>query len=76
MNNSEQCCKTPYFIKEVRLFWPPRVEDLENIEDPSQLLHQLLTWLKDPNPDDFTEACDNPQISALSSLLFSFITSK
>ncbi len=56
--------------------WPPHVDELENCEEPHSLLRQLLTWLKDPNISDFSEACDNPQITALSSLLFSFITGK
>ena len=64
------------FTEEVGLSWPPRVDELENIEEPHELLRQLLTWLKDPDSNYFTEACHDPQISALASLLFSFITGK
>ena len=75
LNNAARRLRETY-KEEVGLSWPPRVEDLENIKEPPQLLHQLLTWLKDPDSDDCTEACDNPQIAALSSLLFSFISGK
>lgn len=54
--------------------WPPRVVDLEDIEEPHVLLRKFLTWLKDPGVQNFTEACDDPDIVALSSLLFSLIT--
>lgn len=56
--------------------WPLRVDELESFEEPHKLLGKLLTWLKDPDSNDFTEACDDPQVVALSSLLFSFITGK
>ena len=33
-----------------------------------------MIWLKDPAIQDFTEACNDPRITTLSSLLLSFIT--
>ena len=56
------------------LSWPPHVVELEDVKEPHMFLRKLLTWLKDPNIQDFTEMCDDPQTVALSSLLLSFIT--
>ena len=54
--------------------WPPHVVVFENVDEPHILLRKLLTWLKDPAIQDFTEACNDPRITTLSSLLLSFIT--
>lgn len=62
--------------EEAAFSWPPHVDELEDCEEPHLLLRQLLTWLKDPNISDFSEAWYDTQIAALSSLLFAFITGK
>ena len=54
--------------------WPPHVEELEQDERPNDLLRKLLTWLKNPAANDFSESCLDPEAVTLSSLLFSFIT--
>ena len=54
--------------------WPPHVEELKQDERPNDLLRKLLTWLKNPAANDFSESCLDPEVVALSSLLFSFIT--
>ena len=56
--------------------WPPHVEELEQDEGPNYLLRKLLTWLKNLAANDFSESCLDPEVVALSSLLFSFITGK
>ena len=52
--------------------WPPHVEELEQDERP----YDLLRKLKNPAANDFIESCLDPEVVALSSLLFSFITGK
>ena len=56
--------------------WPPHVEELEQDERPNDLLRKLLTWLKNPAANEFSESFLDPEVVALSSLLFSFITGK
>ena len=76
LNNVARRLKETYAEHE-GLSWPPHVDQLESIEEPPKLLRQILTWLKDPDStNDFTESCDDPQVAALSSLLFAFITGK
>eukprot|EP00112_Aurelia_sp_Birch-Aquarium-sp1_P007232 Seg1787.9 transcript_id=Seg1787.9/GoldUCD/mRNA.D3Y31 product="hypothetical protein" protein_id=Seg1787.9/GoldUCD/D3Y31 len=54
--------------------WPPRVDELEQKEEPNLLLRKFLTWLKNPAAKDFDEDCTSPEIASLSSLLYSFIS--
>ena len=54
--------------------WPPRVDELEQKEEPNILLRKFLTWLKNPAAKDFDENCTSPEIASLSSLLYSFIS--
>ena len=61
---------------ETAIYWPPHVEELEQDERPNDLLRKLLTWLKNPSGNDLNENCQDPEVMALSSLLFSFITGK
>ena len=61
---------------ETAIYWPPHVEELEQDERPNDLLRKLLTWLKNPSDNDFNENCQDPEVMALSLLLFSFITGK
>ena len=56
--------------------WPPRVEKLEEIEQPNLDLYRFLTWLKDPSVNKFETVCQDPEITTISSLLFSYITGK
>ena len=56
--------------------WPSHVEELEQDERPNDLLRKLLTWLKYPAANDFSESCLDPEVVALSSMLFSFIAGK
>ena len=56
--------------------WPPHVEELEQDKRPYDLLRKLLTWLKNSAANDFRESCLDPEVVAVSSLLFSFITGK
>ena len=54
--------------------WPPRVDELEQKEEPNILLRKFLTWLKNPAAKDFDENCTSPEIASLSSLPHSFIS--
>eukprot|EP00794_Sanderia_malayensis_P017851 gene17851-19634_t len=62
------------FAGDARMSWPPRVDELEQKEEPNLLLRKFLTWLKDPAAKDFDENCKSPEIASLASLLYSFIS--
>ena len=74
--NTVARCLREKLKDETAIYWPPHVEELEQDERPNDLLRKLLTWLKSPSDNDFNENCQDPEVMALSSLLFSFITGK
>ena len=45
---------------------PPHVEELEQDERLDDLLRKLLTWLKNPAANDFSESCLDPEVVASS----------
>lgn len=74
--NTVARCLNANLSSEESMQWPPTVEEFESLEEPHPLLRQIFIWLRNPAERDFIKSYENAVVTALSSLIFSYITHK